>query len=509
MKFFRKILIFSVLSLVLSMFAYAPGARAATFDPARIIDNTVFTNKNSMSVGDIQNFLNSKVPTCDTWHTPGPSAQGAVPPWTCLKDYYENISTGANNLNGAAIPSGSISAAQIIYNVAQTYNINPQVLIVTLQKENGLITDTWPYPWQYRTAMGFACPDNGSCDPAYYGFYNQVSQAARHFRNFYDLNPSWYIPFRPGVNYIQYNPNAGCGGSNVNILNSATSALYSYTPYQPNTAALNNLYGTGDSCSAYGNRNFWRDFNNWFGSSLASFNNVAITSKGNSLSSGQRLNVGEYLISDGGNNILTLQEDGNLVLYRSGSVVWHSNTWLNLASYVVMQSDGNLVIYNPFGNAIWYTSTQGNYGAVLKLQQDSNLVIYNNANQAIWNSGTWIPATTQSSAYSTLKTGNLFRGQELVSPNKKYKLKMQADGNLVLYSQNVAIWNSLTWAKPVKLVSMQPDGNLVLYDENKKPYWYSSTWGRGPSRLVVQDDGNLVIYNASNVPTWYTNTVGR
>lgn len=221
------------------------------------------------------------------------------------------------------------------------------------------------------------------------------------------------------------------------------------------------------------------------------------------------MNVGEYLISDGGNNILTLQEDGNLVLYRSGSVVWHSNTWLNLASYVVMQSDGNLVIYNPFGNAIWYTSTQGNYGAVLKLQQDSNLVIYNNANQAIWNSGTWIPATTQSSAYSTLKTGNLFRGQELVSPNKKYKLKMQADGNLVLYSQNVAIWNSLTWAKPVKLVSMQPDGNLVLYDENKKPYWYSSTWGRGPSRLVVQDDGNLVIYNASNVPTWYTNTVGR
>jgi len=269
------------------------------------------------------------------------------------------------------------------------------------------------------------------------------------------------------------------------------------------------LYGTGDICSAYGNRNFWRDFNNWFGSTLAVFNNVAITSKGSTLASGQRLGVGEYLVSEGGNNILTLQEDGNLVLYRSGSAVWSSNTWLNVASYLEMQSDGNLVLYNPYGNAIWNSVTQGNPGSSLKLQQDSNLVVYSDNSLPIWNSGTWIPTTAQSSIYSTLRTGNLFRGQELISPNKKYRLKMQTDGNLVLYSQSTAVWNTYTWAKPVKFVSMQTDGNLVLYDENKKPFWYSSTWGRGSSRLVMQDDGNLVIYNASNVPTWYTNTVGR
>jgi len=262
---------------VLGLLMFAPRVQAASFEAGRIIDNAVFTNKSSMSAVDIQNFLNSKVPVCDTWHAAGPSAQGATPPWTCLKDYRENISTGANNLNGQPIPSGAISAAQIIYDVAQTYNINPQVLLVTLQKENGLITDDWPYPWQYRTAMGFACPDNGSCDPAYYGFYKQVNQAARHFRNFYDLNPSWYIPYRPGTNYIQYNPNASCGGTNVNIANNATAALYSYTPYQPNAAALNNLYGTGDSCSAYGNRNFWRDFNNWFGSTFGEINESNIS----------------------------------------------------------------------------------------------------------------------------------------------------------------------------------------------------------------------------------------
>ncbi len=253
-----------ILPALLLMSIFASPAKAEAFDPGRIIDDAVFTNKSSMSVADIQNFLNSKVPVCDTWHAPGPSAQGATPPWICLKNYTEN----------------GKSAAQIIWEQAQNFNLNPQVLIVTLQKENGLITDDWPYPWQYRTAMGFACPDNGTCDPAYYGFTQQVYQAARHFRNFYDLNPAWYIPYSPGVRYVRWNPNSACGGSNVNIQNRATAALYSYTPYQPNTAALNNLYGTGDGCSAYGNRNFWRDFTNWFGSTIVAPYRWEIVSQG-------------------------------------------------------------------------------------------------------------------------------------------------------------------------------------------------------------------------------------
>jgi len=259
-----KYLALAVFMLVFSFVFFAKSAEAASFDPGRIIDDSIFTNKSAMSVADIQNFLNSKVPTCDTWHAPGPSAQGANPPWICLKDYNE----------------GGKSAAQIIWEQAQNYGINPQVLIVTLQKENGLITDSWPYPWQYRTAMGFGCPDGAPCDAQWYGFTNQVSQAARHFRNFYDLNPAWYIPYRPGVNFIKWNPNAACGGSNVNIANRATAALYSYTPYQPNSAALNNLYGTGDGCSAYGNRNFWRDFNNWFGSTIVAPYNWELVSQG-------------------------------------------------------------------------------------------------------------------------------------------------------------------------------------------------------------------------------------
>ena len=50
------------------------------------------------------------------------------------------------------------------------------------------------------------------------------------------------------------------GDIDVYVKNKATAALYTYTPYQPNEAALNNMYGLGDRCSAYGNRNFYNMF---------------------------------------------------------------------------------------------------------------------------------------------------------------------------------------------------------------------------------------------------------
>lgn len=63
---------------------------------------------------------------------------------------------------------------------------------------------------------------------------------------------SWYTPYIVGNNSIRWNQNAACGSSVVNIENRATQALYNYTPYQPNAAALAAGYGTGDGCSAYG-----------------------------------------------------------------------------------------------------------------------------------------------------------------------------------------------------------------------------------------------------------------
>ncbi len=234
------------------------------FNAGRIIDDGVFTNSSSMNVSQIQAFLSSKVATCDTNGTQIASEYGsslthaqyaaskgwAAPPYTCLKDYSEN----------------GISSAQIIYNLSQQYQINPQVFIVLLQKEQGLVTDTWPLSTQYRTATGYGCPDTAACDTTYYGFTNQVTWSAKMFRAVINNSPTWYSPYILGNNNIQWNPSSSCGSSTVNIQNRSTQALYDYTPYQPNQAALDAGYGMGNSCSAYGNRNFYLYFTDWFGS---------------------------------------------------------------------------------------------------------------------------------------------------------------------------------------------------------------------------------------------------
>jgi hypothetical protein len=260
-----SILLFVVLTLgtliYVNVSSTAQAAPVVGFEAGRIIDDDVFTASGSMTSGTIQTFLNSKVPSCDTWGTQ-PSefgggtraqwgtARGTPPPYVCLRDYSEN----------------GKSAAQIIYDAAQEFQINPQVLIVLLQKEQGLVTDTWPLPVQYRTATGYGCPDTAPCDSQYYGLTNQLRWSGRMFRAIMNNSPNWYTPYVLGNNYVQWNPSSSCGGSTVNIANRSTQALYNYTPYQPNQSALNAGYGMGDSCGAYGNRNFYLYFNDWFGS---------------------------------------------------------------------------------------------------------------------------------------------------------------------------------------------------------------------------------------------------
>ncbi len=255
-------------AFTLFMSGSASAVTAADWNPGRIIDDQIFYNKDAMSVFQIQAFLNAKVPNCDRWRSSSnPSYQ---PPYTCLFEYQEVIETGESNygrFNQDGTPlqiPGARSAAQIIWEAAQEYSINPQVLIVMLQKEQSLVTDDWPWLIQYQKAMGQSCPDTAPCDPAFAGFYNQVSGAAWQIRHYYN-HPDWFNYRAETTRFVQWNPNGGCGGTNVYIQNNATAALYNYTPYQPNAAALNNMYGTGDGCSSYGNRNFWRLFNDWFG----------------------------------------------------------------------------------------------------------------------------------------------------------------------------------------------------------------------------------------------------
>lgn len=250
-------------------------APVSGFNPGNIISDAMMANYNSMSKDDIQRFLSSKNSCNNTNYQQYLNLEAQYPnsDWHFENGHFVCLSEERFG-DGVTIGSGQ-TAAEIIYQAAQDYRINPQVLIVLLQKEQGLITDTYPNSRQYRSATGYGCPDTAPCNAEYYGFKNQVRKAAAMFRTVLDGGWSNYPAGR--VNYIQYNPSAACGGSHVYIENRATSALYRYTPYQPNASALNAGYGTGDACGAYGNRNFYLYFRDWFGSTQITVNGTATT----------------------------------------------------------------------------------------------------------------------------------------------------------------------------------------------------------------------------------------
>jgi hypothetical protein len=263
------------------MFLYSKTVVAADlsqFQAGRIIDDDIFTDSQSMTTAQIQDFLVQKNSVC-------------------LKDF-RSLSLHDDNGDGIVQDSttekygpGTMSAAELISTAARIYRISPKVILVTLQKEQGLITRTDCPAWRYNTALGYGCPDTALCDQAAYGFTRQIDYGTYHFRGFFDDSlPS--VPYGTGNYTIAYNPTSSCGNSVVNIQNRATASLYSYTPYQPNSAALAAGYGDAPPCGSYGNRNFFSYFSDWFGNTTGpGYSFVTATNPPTTLLPNQVVNV--------------------------------------------------------------------------------------------------------------------------------------------------------------------------------------------------------------------------
>ncbi len=115
---------------------------------------------------------------------------------------------------------------------------------------------------------------------------------------------------------------------------------------------------------------------------------------------------------------------------------------------------------------------------------------------------------------------SLPQGVPLRSRNGAYFLVVQGDGNLVGYTSSDfcpsnAFWSSHTQGKglaPFQL-KMQHDGNLVLYDANDKPTWSTGTHGSARSGvrdwLIIQDDRNLVLYRSGGAVRWASGSKHR
>lgn len=104
------------------------------------------------------------------------------------------------------------------------------------------------------------------------------------------------------------------------------------------------------------------------------------------LNKGQKLEVGQSLTSNNGAYKVTLQDDGNLVLYAGEQAVWSTETNGKSVQRAELQDDGNFVLYASDG-AVWASQTAGASDVRLVLQDDRNLVLYA-SDGAKWSSDT-------------------------------------------------------------------------------------------------------------------------
>ena len=464
-------------------------ADATKFNPGNIIDDAVFYDYTTMTASDIQNFLNSKVSKCESGYT-------------CLKDYSsDTVAKSADAYCSGYNASSSQTAAQIIYGVAQSCKINPQALLVILQKEMGLVTHTGPGSWRYKTAMGMGCPDTAACDSQYYGLFNQLYGAARQYR-IYQAKPSSYNYVANRNNTILWNPSSSCGSSTVFIENQATAGLYNYTPYRPNQAALNAGYGTGNNCSSYGNRNFYLYFTDWFGSTTGpdyvweevsqkiyyTDDNKSTEIDYNNVPQGRYLYI-EYTVKNIGRKTWP---KGSVLLGRESDSPFCTNEWIACSRASVVNSKNEVKYGDSVTFGFWMRAPNisGKYSVYW------NLLIENVAWFVDIGSHHNINIVSDTRSGSLDDQHNFIRrGDALYSSNGSSVLSLLSNGDLSVYYKGKRVY---TVASGVYQLRQQSDGNLVAYSKNGTPIWVA---GDGAKRqLTISDSGSLTYKkNSSDV----------
>ncbi len=233
------------------------------FNPNKLIDDKVFTD--TQTFGDasgVQKFLESKNSVLANTSASF-TAKLKEPTSSFIKEGLEDPHPDSKKPR---------TAAELIWDAAKASGLNPQVILVKLEKEQSLIrgrqnADEATLQKALDRAMGFGCPDSGGCENIFAGFYFQLfgnfdAQASRYLGAAKSLMKSFSTPGGrgPAVNGVASkvgdkitldNTMGSYQGiaaqQTVTLSNAATAALYRYTPHVFN-----------------GNYNFWRFFIEWF-----------------------------------------------------------------------------------------------------------------------------------------------------------------------------------------------------------------------------------------------------
>lgn len=263
-----------ILNLILFLVMFFPVAVLAEFNPSKLIEDKVFEDTKTFGgPGGIQKFLQVKNSVLANT-SPEFLVKLKEPQNVELKRQLGDPNSSFGRLR---------TAAELIWDAGMQSGINPQVILATLNKEQGLITAATSYEKNklqkaLDRAMGFSCPDSTGCGNLFPGFYfqlfgnidssnNRYLGAARSLAKSFNTasgrgplidsqgnvasNGNGNRTSRVGDSIVIPNegssPYTDLPSQQVVLQNRATAALYRYTPYVYN-----------------GNYNFWRYFQQWF-----------------------------------------------------------------------------------------------------------------------------------------------------------------------------------------------------------------------------------------------------
>ncbi len=213
----------------------------------------------------------------------------------------------------------------------------------------------------------------------------------------------------------------------------------------------------------------------------------------------QRLNAYQCIVSPHGQYLLYMGSDGNFYIYDVAHNVgtWGPGTYGHPGAYAIMQGDGNLCVYTSTNTYLWCSGTGGTNADRLNMEDDGRIIIYKSA----WNSGTSDGQFNGTAiAHPSCDVGNsglgstgiLGSGTCLVSPNGRFELLMQGDGNLVIYDRSVSP-NKALWSTGTAISTADPGfamrtfysydalGNLLRVDQkgtapNDSTQWRTRTF---------------------------------
>jgi hypothetical protein len=204
----KKLIRIAPLMLAGAILAYPALGVAGEFNPNNVITDETIRNSRTMSLLEIQRFLDDKG---------GLGRQFDI-------DSEDGLLKGA---------------AQLIYDAAQRNEVNPKYLLALIQKESSAVESSSPSPAQLEFATGYgvcdSCSKNDPIALKNKGFGKQVEAGAGFVKWFWENHTGWPSLPQPGEPRV-------IDGLTVVPANRATAALYGYTPHLHGNRLLNRIW---------------------------------------------------------------------------------------------------------------------------------------------------------------------------------------------------------------------------------------------------------------------------